>query len=219
MSSASLAVPRHAHPDSARIAALSGAIAINLVALLAVMRPLAPQWIEQVQHFTETQVRLITPPPKVETPPEIELKPIAQPKPVPRLHAPPQPLSPPVVTPTDEGNIAAVPATPSIAPAATEPVASTAPIEATLAYRAVPLKFPPAALRAHMEGTVVLRVLVDEKGVPQEVTIEQSSGYTLLDRSAREQVLQGWRFQPATVGGQAVRAWARVPVNFNVNQI
>jgi len=62
-------------------------------------------------------------------------------------------------------------------------------------------------------------VLVDEQGVPQEVTIEQSSGYTLLDRSARDQVLRGWRFQPATVGGQAVRAWARVPVSFNVNQL
>ena len=70
-----------------------------------------------------------------------------------------------------------------------------------------------------MEGTVVLKVLVDEQGVPQEVTVEKSSGYALLDRSARDQVLHGWRFQPATVSGMAVRAWARVPVSFNVNQL
>lgn len=219
MSSASLAIPRHAHPDSARIAALSGAIAINLVALLAVMRPMAPQWIEQVQHLGETTVRLITPPPKVETPPDIVLKPIVQAKPVPRTHVQPQPPTAPPVIATDAGSIPAPPTTPSLAPANPEPVVGTAPIEATLAYRSVPLKYPPAALRARMQGTVVLKVLVDEKGVPQEVAIEQSSGYLLLDRSAREQVLQGWKFQPATMGNQAVRAWARVPVTFDLNQL
>ena len=44
----------------------------------------------------------------------------------------------------------------------------------------------------------------------------EGSGYALLDRSARDQVLAGWRFQPAMVAGQAVRAWARVPVNFDL---
>jgi protein TonB len=70
-----------------------------------------------------------------------------------------------------------------------------------------------------MQGTVILKVLVDEHGAPQEVTIEQSSGFSLLDRSAREQVLQGWKFEPAMVGGHAVRAWARVPVTFDLNQL
>ena len=219
MSSASLAVPRHPHPDSVRVAALSAAIAINLIALVAVMRPMAPQWIEQVQHLTETQIRFITPPVKVPDPPTIELKQIVQPKAIPHPRVQPQPTSPPVVTPTDEGNIAAPPATPSIAPANPAPVVGSAPIEATLAYRAVPLAYPQQALRAHMEGTVVLKVLVNEQGVPQEATVEQSSGYTLLDRSAREQVLRGWKFQPAMVSGQAVRAWARVPVSFNLNQL
>ena len=66
---------------------------------------------------------------------------------------------------------------------------------------------------------MILRVLVDENGVPQDVVVEQSSGYTLLDRSARDQVLKGWRFEPATAGGHAVRAWARVPVTFNLNEL
>lgn len=218
MSSASLAIPRHAHPDAARIAAMSAAIAVNLVALLALLRPMAPQLAEQMQHATDMTIHWLTPPPKVETPPEIELKPLPKTAPVPRTHAPPLPVTPPPVTLTDDGSTAAPPVPPTAAPAV-EPSVGTAPVEATLAYRAVPLKYPPAALRAHMEGTVILKVLVDEQGVPQEVAIEQSSGYALLDRSAREQVLHGWRFQPATAGGQAVRAWARVPVSFNVNQL
>jgi protein TonB len=70
-----------------------------------------------------------------------------------------------------------------------------------------------------MHGTVLLRVLVDEAGRPVQVVVEQSSGFRLLDRSAREQVLAGWRFQPASVDGRAVRAWARVPVSFELRQL
>lgn len=65
-----------------------------------------------------------------------------------------------------------------------------------------------------MQGTVLLRVLVDENGKPLQVEVENSSGYALLDHSAREQVLASWRFRPARVDGRAVRAWARVPVSF-----
>jgi periplasmic protein TonB len=219
MSSASLALPRHVHPDGARITALSFAIAINLVALLALLRPMAPQWVEQVQRLTQTDIRFIIPPPKAAEPPPVELKPIVQPKPIPQPHV--QPVSPPVVT-TNEESTNAPPAIPPGTATVTHetPSASVAgPVEATLAYRAVPLKYPAQALHARMQGTVLLKVLVDEKGLPQEVTIEQSSGYALLDRSAREQVLQGWKFQPAMVNGQAVRAWARVPVSFNLNQL
>ena len=219
MSSASLAVPRHVHPDSVRIAAMSAAIAINLIALVAVMRPMAPKLIEQAQRLIETQVRFIPPPPKVEPPPDIELTPLPKTVPVPRTQVKPQPVSPPIVNTSDEGTVAAIPTPPTIAPPATQPDVGTAPIEATLAYRAVPLKYPAPALRSRMEGTVILKVLVDENGVPQDVTIEKSSGYAVLDRSAREQVMRGWKFQPATVSGHAVRAWARVPVTFSVNQL
>ena len=58
--------------------------------------------------------------------------------------------------------------------------------------------------------------LVDETGKPVQVEIVQGSGYPLLDRSAKAQVLSGWSFQPATADGKAVRAWAKVPVTFNL---
>jgi protein TonB len=95
---------------------------------------------------------------------------------------------------------------------------TAAPVEASLAYRLAPLQFPVQALRDRMHGTVLLRVLVDETGKPLDVVVEHGSGYGLLDRSAREQVLAGWRFQPAMVQGKPVRAWARVPVSFDLRE-
>lgn len=220
MSSASLAAPRHTHPDSVRIAALSAAIAVNLAVLIVVMRPMAPQLVEQIQRITTTPISWITPEKEVPPPPPIDMKKLVQPKTVPHTEAipHPQPVAPPVVTTTDEGSIPAPPVAPTLAPPSAEPVTGT-PVEATLAYRATPLKYPPQALHSHLEGQVILRVLVDENGVPQDVAIEKSSGRLVLDRSAREQVLKGWRFEPATVNGHTVRAWARVPVTFSLNEL
>ena len=219
MSSASLAVPRHAHPDHVRIAAMSVAITLNLAALLALMRPMAPQLAEQVQRIATTPVRWIVPEKEVPPPPTIDLKKLVQPKtvthPQPVTH--PLPVTPPVVNTTDDGTVAAPVAPPTIAPPTAD--VTSAPVEATLAYRATPLKYPAQALHSRLQGQVILKVLVDENGVPQEVAVEQSSGYTLLDRSAREQVLKSWKFEPAMVNGHAVRAWARVPVTFNLNEL
>jgi periplasmic protein TonB len=219
MSSAGLAVSAHAHPDSVRIAALSAAIALNLAALLAVMRPLAPQLAQQAQHLAEIQIHWLTPTPEVPLPPAIELKPIVQPKPMARPHTQPLPVAAPPVVSSEDSTMAVPTVAPTLVPAIAGPTVDAGPIEATLAYKAVPLKYPPQALHAHMEGTVLLRVLVDEHGQPQDVEIAKSSGYALLDRSAREQVLKGWTFEPAMVGGRAVRAWAQVPVSFNLNQL
>jgi len=127
----------------------------------------------------------------------------------------PAPVAPPVVTTVEDGNIDAPPvSTPTLAPPSA--AVSATPVEASLAYRRAPLDYPAIAMRQRMHGTVLLRVLVDESGKPVDVQVEQSSGYPLLDRSARTQVLSGWSFQPAMVDGRAVRAWARVPVTFQL---
>lgn len=219
MSSASLAVSRTAHPDSVRIAALSAAIALNLAALLAVMRPLAPHLAEQVQRLADIQIHWVTAPPEVKPPPTLEIKPLVQPKPMAHPQVQPVPVVAPQVMSSEDSPMAVPTVTPTIISDAPSTGTEAAPVEATLAYKAVPLKYPPQALHAHMEGTVLLRVLVDEHGVPQDVMIAKSSGYALLDRSAREQVLKGWIFEPAMANGHAIRAWAQVPVNFNLNQL
>ncbi len=217
MSSASLAVAARPHPEATRVAALSAAIALNLAALLILTRPLAPQALALAHKLVAVpQVTLIEPPPKVPPPPPIELKPLPHPTVAP-VRVPPQPsVVPPPAVPSVDGTQAMPPEAP---PGATLDTAAPAPVEATLAYRTAPLQFPSQALRRHMQGTVLLRVLVDENGTPVQVEVEHGSGYALLDRSAREQVLAHWRFQPATANGHAVRAWARVPVSFVLHDL
>ena len=224
MPSASLAVahrPSHAHPDKVRIAALSAAIALNLAALLAVMRPMAPQLAEAIKQTPDLMITWITPKPLPPPPPPIDMQ-VAPKAPTVVPHTVPQAPPPPAVVPTDQGRIAAPPAvpTPLLEPAVqAPPVADAAPIEATLAYRAAPLSFPQAAIRRKLHGTVMLRVLVDAEGKPTQVVIEKTSGSDLLDKSARDQVLANWRFQPATAQGRAVPAWARVPVSFELREL
>ena len=221
MPSASLAVARRAHPNPVRITALSVAITLNLAALLFAMRPLAPQIATAFETVKVETVRFIDPPPKVLPVPDIVVKPLPKPVPVTApVHQPithTQPVTQPVVTtpPTTEPSLNSKPETP---PSTTAPLV-IAPGVVSLAYRSAPLRFPPQAARQRMQGTVMLRVLVDESGKPIDVVIEHSSGYTLLDKSAREQVLASWQFQPAVMDGHAVRAWARVPVNFALQEL
>lgn len=217
MSSASLAGARRPHPDQVRVAALSAAMALNLVILVAALRPLPPRMADVLPKPAPVPtVRIIekqpAPPP---APPVLDVKPLPTPTPTTVTRVKPAPVAPPIVTAVEEGNIAAPPVVrPTLAP----PSASVgaAPVEASLAYRRAPLDYPAIAMRQRMHGTVLLRVLVDESGKPVDVQVEQSSGYPLLDRSARTQVLSGWSFQPAMVDGRAVQAWARVPVTFQL---
>jgi protein TonB len=220
MSSASLAVAQRAHPDPARIAALSAAIALNLAVLVIASRPITPAQLSVVKTLAPVQlIRLIEPPKVLPLPPAVELKPLPHPPAMPQTRLRPTPIAVSLVTPTTEGKIVAPPTvTTTPTNTITGPSASAVPVEASLAYRSAPLQFPIQALRQHMQGTVMLRVLVDETGKPVDVLVEHGSGYALLDRSAREQVLAGWRFQPAMVNGQAVRAWAHVPVSFALRE-
>lgn len=212
MSSAGLAVVRRAHhPDMARVAALSAAITLNLAALIFAMRPLAPQFAQVVDSVKPTIVTLFRDPPPPPPPPDMVVKPLSKPVPI-TVPVQVKPLPPPVQT-TPPTEVSDNPK-PSPPPTTVTPPPSIAPGVVSLAYRASPLHFPVQAIRMHMQGTVLLRVLVDENGKPIDVVVEHSSGYAALDKSAREQVLSSWQFQPAVIDGHAVKAWAQVPVDF-----
>jgi TonB family protein len=78
--------------------------------------------------------------------------------------------------------------------------------------------YPERARREGWEGTVLLRVLVDQKGRTKWVELNQSSGFGILDRAAIETV-KGWRFQPARSGENAVESWVKVPIVFRLIEI
>lgn len=81
-----------------------------------------------------------------------------------------------------------------------------------------PPAYPAAARRLGIEGTVIIRALVEHPGEPSQVTLWQSSGESLLDRSALEAVRR-WRFRPMTQGGTTIAAWVEVPVTFSITNI
>lgn len=218
MSSASLAVTHRTHPEPARIAALSVAIALNLAVIMIATRPVSTPHFTLIRQLEPVaHIRFITPPTAPIQPPPVELKPLLQ-HPVGTQVLPrATPINVPIMVSNPEGTIVAPPISSPTALPADLGVASgvaPAPVEASLAYLADPLQYPIQALRQRMHGTVLLHVLVDETGKPVEVSVTRGSGHALLDRSAREQVLASWRFQPAMLNGHAVRAWAMVPVTF-----
>jgi periplasmic protein TonB len=216
MSSAAIASRPAFHPDAVRILALSASIALNVAALIAVIRPMAPELVQTVRRVTEPLiVTMINPPPEVKPAPVLE---IAPPPPAHRTVVKPAPVPAPSPVAIDEPNTQAVPMTAAPAvPSTPAEAAPSAPVEATLAYMQAPAPaYPSAARRMHLQGTVVLRVLVDVDGKPLQVVVESSSGHAELDRAAQNQVLSKWRFQPATAQGRPTQAWARIPVTFNL---
>lgn len=116
---------------------------------------------------------------------------------------------------------AAVPA-PADATVAARSVRPEQPRPAAIADRApLPLagnpmpEYPRTALRAGEEGSVVLRIAIDERGVPTDVQVVERSGSRdrAFDRAAIEAARQ-WRFEPAMRGGRAVPATVQLPVDF-----
>ncbi len=77
--------------------------------------------------------------------------------------------------------------------------------------------YPMVARRQGLAGTVRLAVVVDTTGMPLQIAIRDSSGYSVLDEAARDTV-QRWRFEPARRAGQALVATVEVPVRFQLEE-
>lgn len=75
--------------------------------------------------------------------------------------------------------------------------------------------YPLASKRLQEQGVTLLRVLVGADGRPQDIQIEQGSGFDRLDRAARMAV-RDWRFVPARAGDKAVSGWVTVPINWKL---
>jgi protein TonB len=79
-----------------------------------------------------------------------------------------------------------------------------------------PPVYPRVARRRNYQGTVMLDVRVTAGGTVAEVKVAQSSGYSVLDRSALNSV-RNWRFEPARRGTRPFETWVQVPVRFELN--
>jgi protein TonB len=75
--------------------------------------------------------------------------------------------------------------------------------------------YPSSAAEEGVEGTVVLEVLVDEKGEVAKVKIASSSGDGRLDGAAQDWI-KGWRYLPAVQDGRPRRVWTKAKVVFRL---
>ena len=157
-------------------------------------------------------------------PPKPKPKPAAKPR-VPRKQATTDSRTPPAPVPSSPDPVQAAP---RAAPAAT-PEAQPAPVAAA---PSIPVKtsvsipaeyaasnpkpvYPSMAKRYGEQGTVMLRVFVKADGTAGQVEITSSSGYPILDESART-TIQRWRFHPATIDGKAVSHWYPLSYTFKL---
>jgi protein TonB len=75
--------------------------------------------------------------------------------------------------------------------------------------------YPRRARRLGYEGLVMLKVLINENGRVDDLTVIQSSGHGVLDRAALSAV-KNWLFEPGTEDGIKKKMWVRIPVRFDL---
>jgi len=170
-------------------------------------------------------------PPKPEPKPVVKQKPKPQPKPEPKPVIEPKPEPQVVETPapaiTQEPLVqeAAPPQPVAAAPQAVEakpqpqpePEPVIEPPRFGVAYLNNPAPaYPALSRRMGEEGRVMLRVLVGVSGKPENVAIENGSGFNRLDNAALEAVKK-WKFIPARRNNEAISAEVLVPVKFSLD--
>ena len=174
-------------------------------------------------------------PPEPVPVPVVETKPVVPP-PVPRPApkpepAPPQPVAAPKPEPAVPPPETPVERKPPSTPPATEaPALPSIPVmvdahwyeakqldaQPKAAAKIVPL-YPPAASRNGIEGTVKLKLRIDEFGVVREVEVEEGDPPGVFDESALDAFGKG-RFKPAIKDGRPVRALIYIRVRYELGE-
>jgi len=181
----------------------------------------APATVPEPIAPTPEPVAEPEPPPepvvKPEVPPEPATKPVKrritharQPRPK-RPPTPPPLNSPPPAAPQDTV-MAALATTPPMPAAAATATAESRKVE--YLYNPPP-DYPPRARRLGLEGEVLIRTRVLPNGESDQLVLERSSGYALLDAAAMEAVRK-WRFRPAQRGTEEIVSWVEIPVRFRL---
>ena len=159
-------------------------------------QPPAPKILPVMQ-----QAPVITPPPlpllniQVEntiTVPPAQLR-VSKEAPTAAVVAPPAPPAPPVPAPSVPRTVQGV-----------EYIRPPAPV------------YPSISRRMGESGVVMLRVLISEKGLPEQAIIQKSSGSSNLDEAGRAAAMRTL-FKPYMEDGKAVSVYVLVPINFQLS--
>jgi len=180
--------------SSRRLTGLAVVIALHAALIYALIHGLARQIVEVIRQPLETKIieEIKAPPPDKPPPP-----------PPPKLTIPPPYIPPPEVQVQNSVPAPTITAVTNVKP---EPVRTAAVVDARTCEKPA---YPPAALRAHETGVVLLSFLIDADGRVLDGKIERSSGFRRLDEAAKGG-LALCKFRPATIDGRPERSRASI---------
>jgi TonB family protein len=78
--------------------------------------------------------------------------------------------------------------------------------------------YPPIAQQKKIEGTVIIGVLISERGDVAEAKVLRSGGGYGLNEAALAAVRK-WRFRPAVKEGKRVKVWMTYPIVFKLGKV
>lgn len=223
------------HPPRVSTSTLLFVAALHLAAVWALSSlGVAQQLVREVTPLMVSLVRADAPP-----------APPAPPMALPRAAAPAAPTAPQITPPTivvdtpvrsaepsvvvsatpapvspAEAARAPVVAEPMVPPAPPAPSAPPTPRQlpaSAVRYLVQPaIDVPMASRRLGEAGTVLLRVVVDVRGLPRQVTLHRSSGFSRLDEQALA-AMRAARFQPQTENGTPVEWIVIAPLQYEID--
>ena len=167
-------------------------------------RPPSPFTVVNVAPVPEDP-EIPVPPPQVFEAPLVEvITPVIE-----LTYAPPPPVTaisvpPPVPMPPQRVERAPTP----------PPVVFT-PARGIAATHTIP-EYPFVSRRLREQGTMRLKLTIDERGIVTQATVVNSSGFQRLDEAAVDWVKSHWRYTPAMQGTKAVPSTADAIVEFRL---
>ncbi|WP_099764379.1 energy transducer TonB [Janthinobacterium sp. 35] len=209
-----------------KFAPLMAIVVLHLAGFYAIQSGLLSRVVTAAMP-TITTISIIAPPAPPKPPAPSVPKTVELSAPVPRAVIPPLPLiavapSEPTITPPQPTRAEAAPVataapTAPAAPSPTPPAPSTPRTVSSVEYIKAPqLIYPNLSRRLGESGTVVLRILINEKGLPEQILIQKSTGYNNLDEAGR-QAAQRALFKPMIENGKPVPVYVLVPLTFQLS--
>jgi protein TonB len=77
--------------------------------------------------------------------------------------------------------------------------------------------YPPIAQQKKIEGTVIIGILVSERGDVAEAKVLRGGGYGLNE--AALSAVRKWKFRPAVKEGKRVKVWMTYPIVFKLGKV
>ena len=209
---------------------LAGWALLQVPAVRAAAAEVAPMMVDLIAPTPQAPPPPPPPPPKVQPktlPPPPAAVIATKPPPVPTvapvftaLPPPPEPapLPPPEAPPVPPAPTPPAPPAP-VAPPVPPAPAPAAPRQVVLTdsdwVRMPEVEYPLASRRLKEEGTVVVRALIDTRGVPKQAVLQRSSGHTRLDQQALRAAMTA-RVKPRTENGVPFEFWIAMPLAFEL---